>query len=99
MTEPLRVPVEVLRRASQILLDHLEGIEGEVVLLDPDFFWAISPEQVYDVFNEPSEFTVGQLTECLKHLEEIVEDPSRSLSYGLVWLADVIRAAGAASVR
>jgi len=99
MTEQVRIPVELLRRESQLLLDHLESADGEVVSIDKDYYWAIAPEQLYDVYNEPSELTVGQLSECLANLEGIVGDPSRSTSYGLVWLADLIRTAGQAVVR
>jgi hypothetical protein len=99
MTDQVRIPIEAMRRAAELLLDHLERTEGERVSLDKDHFWAISPEQAYDVFNEPSDFTVGQLTECLENLEAIIGDPSRVNSYALVWLADLMRAVGHAVVR
>jgi hypothetical protein len=94
MAERVRVPVALLRRASELLLDHLESVEGDAVLVDKDYYWAIAPEQLYDAYTEPSAFTVGQLSECLENLEQIVEDPSRSTSFALVWLADLLRSAG-----
>lgn len=99
MSERVRVPIALLRRASELLLDHLEGVEGDAVLLDKDYYWAIAPEQLYDAYVEPSVFTVGQLSECLEHLEQLVEDPSRSTSFALVWLADLLRGAGQAVIR
>jgi hypothetical protein len=86
-------------RAAELLLDDLQRAEGERVSLDRDYFWTIGPEQAYDVFNEPSDFTVGQLTECLENLEAIVADPSRVNSYALVWLADLIRGGGHTVIR
>ncbi len=94
MAERVRVPVALLRRASELLLDHLESVEGDALLVDKDYYWAIAPEQLYDAYTEPSTFTVGQLSECLENLEQIVEDPSRSTSFALVWLADLLRSAG-----
>jgi hypothetical protein len=94
MSERVRVPVALLRRASELLLDHLESVEGDAVLVDKDYYWAIAPEQLYDAYTEPSTFTVGQLSECLENLEQVVEDPSRSTSFALVWLADLLRSAG-----
>lgn len=99
MSERVRVPVALLRRASELLLDHLESIEGDAVLLDKDYYWAIAPEQLYDAYAEPSAFTVGQLSECLEHLEQVAEDPSRSTSFALVWLADLLRGAGQTVIR
>ena len=94
MAERVRVPVALLRRVSELLLDHLESVEGDALLVDKDYYWAIAPEQLYDAYTEPSTFTVGQLSECLENLEQIVEDPSRSTSFALVWLADLLRSAG-----
>ncbi|NTW40619.1 MAG: hypothetical protein HGA44_12155 [Cellulomonadaceae bacterium] len=94
-----RVPVALLRRASDLLLNHLESVAGESVVVDADFFWSIGPEQTFDAFVEPSSFTVGQLSECLEHLERIVDDPSRATSFALVWLSDLLRGAGQAVIR
>lgn len=94
MSETIRVPVALLRRASELLLDHLQDVEGDELLLEKDYFWAIAPEQLYDPYAEPSAFTMGQLSECLENLEGIVGDPARATPYALVWLADVLRSAG-----
>jgi len=99
MTERIRVPVALLRRASELLLQHLESVEGEAVLLDKDYFWEIAQEQLYDVYNEPTTFTVGQLSECLEHVEQLVEDPSRATSFALVWLAELLKSAGQTVIR
>jgi len=94
MPERIRVPVDLLRRASELLLNHLESVEGDAIMLDKDYYWTVAQEQLYDAYNEPSTFTVGQLSECLENLERLVEDPSRSTSFALVWLADLMRSAG-----
>lgn len=49
MDTHIRVPVETLQQAAAILLRHLETMQGPVVALDADFYWAISPEQRVDV--------------------------------------------------
>ncbi len=97
--EQLQVPVEALRRAADLLLTHVETSHGAVIPLDADYFWSIPPDQRGDVTAEPDEFTIGQLSESLEHLERILGDPSQGVSYALVWLADVLRAVGEATVR
>lgn len=99
MADRLRVPVALLRRASELLLDHLESVEGDAILLDRDYFWAIAPEQLYDAYTEPSTFTVGQLSDCVENLERLLDDPSLSTSFALVWLAELLRGAGQMVVR
>jgi hypothetical protein len=93
------VSVQVLRQTAEILLRHLEEVEGPEVRLEKDYFWSVPEEQLYDVYSEPTSFTVGQLSECMSNLEALTEDPERVITYGLVWLGDVIRAVGQAVVR
>lgn len=99
MSDRTYVPVDVLRRAAEVLLAHVEQAEGCEVALEKDYYWAIVPEQVHDVYSKPRDFTIGQLTECLANIESMVDDPDSSVSYALVWLADVLRAVGQSLVR
>lgn len=98
MNHQIEIPIETLRRATHILLDRLEASRGGVVALDTDMFWAIPVEDRTNVYAEPTEFTVGQLTDALEEVRRVVEDPSSATSYALVWLADLLRAAGEAVV-
>lgn len=99
MDVPTQIPVSILRQASELLLQHLEELEGPEIQLDKDYFWSIPAERLYDVYNEPSDLTIGQLTECLSHLEKMVAEPEEAISYGLVWLADLLRAVGQSVVK
>lgn len=82
-----------------MLLDHLQEVEGEIVVLADRMFWAVPLEVRYDVYEQPTELTIGQLSESLARLASIVESDEDILSYGLVWLADIVRAIGEQSVR
>lgn len=98
MSQQIQVPVETLRRAAAILLDRLESSSGATVALDRDMFWAIPSEHRSNVYAEPTEFTVAQMTDSLQNIVGIVEDPASATSFGLVWLADLLRAVGEAVV-
>ncbi|WP_439383996.1 hypothetical protein [Amycolatopsis lexingtonensis] len=65
---------------------------------DRDLFWELLPEQRYDLGHEPSEHTIGQLSESWAQLVAMADDPDRAVGYGLVWLADVLRALGQQSL-
>lgn len=92
--ESLRVDLAQVHRAVEALLQHVEQTTGGVVELDKDFFWSISPDDLYNVYQEPGPLSVGQLSESLGHLEAIAEGRSSVIGYGMVWLADVLRAVG-----
>ncbi|MBF6296731.1 hypothetical protein IU459_04135 [Nocardia amamiensis] len=93
--EPLCVSLDELRRAIDVLLDHVEAATaGETVALDKDYFWSIPPGELYDVYNKPADLTIGQLSECWQHLKDLLADSDGALGYHLVWLADILRAMG-----
>ncbi|MGH2919292.1 MAG: hypothetical protein ACRDLS_11955 [Solirubrobacteraceae bacterium] len=99
MSETLRISVADLRRAAEVLLDHLQEVEGDVVELSDRMFWVVPAEVRYDVYEQPAELTIGQLSESLARLASVVESDEDALSYGLVWLADIARAIGEQTVR
>jgi hypothetical protein len=92
--EPLRIEVADLKRAAQLLLDHVLTLDGTVLELDQDMFWSIPAPFVYEVHERPSELTIGQLSESWSNVSAMMHGDSPTLSYGLVWLSDVLRAAG-----
>lgn len=98
MTDAIEVPVDLLRRSAEVLLRHLGTVQGANVLLDSDYFWVVAAGQQNDIYSEPTEFTVGQISECLDNLKRILDDESTATSFALVWLADVLHAVGRAVV-
>lgn len=99
MAEQTVVSIDLLRALCVNLLDHVQSVEGPEVRLDKDYYWSVPVEQLYDVYSPPTDLTIGQLSECLTNLERLRDDPSKTTSYALVWLADLIRAVGQAVVR
>lgn len=99
MTERIEVSIDTLRRAAQILLNHVEEAAGATVAIDTDMFWSITSDQRNNVYTEPTEFTIGQVSESLENLNRLVDDPSSATSFALVWLADTMRVVGEAVVQ
>jgi hypothetical protein len=98
MAERIQIDVDLLERASALLIRHLREKSGAELLLDHDYYWSVPAPEVSDVYHEPTALTVGQITECMEWLGAVVEDPERALAYQLVWLGDALRAVGQAIV-
>ena len=93
MTERVVVEVEALRKIVSKLLDHLAEHQGGEVSLEHDMFWSIASPEIFNVYSRPEDLTIGQLSESWESLCRMADD-DRPLTYGLVWLADVLRAIG-----
>lgn len=94
--EPIRIELSELRRVSEVLLDHLEAVVGPTVLIEKDYFWAVDAAEKYNAYDEPSTFSLGQLSECLANLESINE--TNAVSFALVWLSSLLAAVGESTV-
>ena len=92
--EPLRISVHELRTACELALLHLAKTEGETVELERDYFWSIDDESLYNVYKEPTQPGIGQVSESWGHLQELVQDRVGTPTRHLVWLSDVLRALG-----
>lgn len=83
-----------LREITAKLFDHLESRGVQLVDFDSDYYWAISRQGRIDMTNQPHDFTIGQLSDDLRELENIHRGDREILSYHLVWLASVLRELG-----
>jgi hypothetical protein len=94
MEEPLRIPIDQLQLVCRRLLDGLSSTEGDTVQVEHDYFWSIVRDERTEVAIRPETLTIGQISESWSNLREMLEDPSREITFGLVWLADIFRTIG-----
>lgn len=92
--ESSTVSVELLRKIMNRALDHVRDVGGDTIHLERDFFWSISPDELYDVYTRPEELNIGQLTESWGNLTALQQDSEPVVAYAFVWIADVLRALG-----
>jgi hypothetical protein len=95
----MRVTTDELRAAANALLQHLDDTGYGVVDLDADYYWSVAPDQRYNVYEEPVDLSVGQLSDDLAEVRAIGTGEKEPIGYGLVWLSSVLRAVGERTVR
>lgn len=90
----VQITTTELRQAMARLLDHLDDTGRTVLTIAKDYYWSIPVNQRYDASKEPTEFTVGQLSDDWSELRRIIDGQSPPLGYALVWFGAVVRAIG-----
>ena len=90
----MHITVESLRRVTSALFDRLEPSGHSLIRLPHDYYWDIDRTQRHNLDAEPTNPTVGQLSEDWWNLEEMLRDESLCAAYGLTWLAALLREIG-----
>lgn len=95
----LRVELSDLRKGLDAVVSHLENRGIESVEISDDYYWDISPDQMYNPLEDPTSFELGQLTHDLERISKIIAGETEPIGYALVWLGAILRAIGKDNVR
>ena len=88
------ITVAELRRASELLMNHLEAQGRASVQIDHDYYWFVPTDQRYDQYKEPKQLTLGQLSDDWSEIRKILDGKGEPVNYALVWLSSLLRAVG-----
>ena len=95
----MKVTTEEMRRAANILIDHLENLGEREIVIDDDFYWNIPETEMYNPYERPVNLDMGQLSDDLEEIRKLIAKKSLCVSYGLVWLSSIFRRVGEMIVR
>ncbi len=62
------VSIAELRAAADQIFDHLVAENGPDVALQHDYFWSVPQGEIFDMTQQPSALTVGQVSESIEFL-------------------------------
>lgn len=90
----MQVSTSELRTICERLLAHLDELKVEIVDIPYDIYWDVPQTSRYDPYQEPKEYTIGQLTDDWAELRKVLQGTNEPLGYHFVWLAAILRAVG-----
>jgi hypothetical protein len=90
----MNIKIETLEQAFQIILKYLKESGAKSIEVDRDFYWEISEDERYDPYKNPQDFSLGQISSDLEHIQKIANGSEEPIAYSLVWLASILRYLG-----
>jgi hypothetical protein len=84
---------DLVKLLEGILYNQVGGKKEAFQILH-DYYWCIVEEERYALYEEPSNFTMGQLTMDWENLQDTLEGKRESTSLHLVWLGRILIAIG-----
>jgi hypothetical protein len=94
----MKISTDELRDAVMVLLRHLDESGQREFEISEDFYWDVSADKRYSVYEEPKELTMGQLFDDWSEVTQMTHGNRETVAYGLVWLASVMRRVGEKAV-
>ena len=88
------IDINTLEKAACAIFQHLREQEIHVVDVEEDFYWDIDLSQKYSPYEEPTDMSLGQLTDNWESIQQIASGESDAMGYALVWLAALCRYIG-----
>ena len=87
----MKVNLEEIGVIVSFLLSKLKASAGNELEITADFYWDISVDEIFDPYNEPKNFSLGQLTDDLQEVQKIIQ-VDNAISYDLGRIANIIKA-------
>lgn len=85
------ISINELRNLTNYFFDYLENTMGiKQIEIKEDYYWDVLSPAKYDIDTEPEKLGVGQLTEDLYFLKEILKDKDLAVVPNLTHLCAVL---------
>ena len=89
-----QITITELEAITQKLFDHLKSEGHSTIDLSVDYYWGFVGERRFNPYEQPSDPTLGQVSDEWKELTRIINGDREPFGYALVWLAGVLHAIG-----
>lgn len=87
----MKVNIDELGKIITILLFKLkEGKGGEIELMN-DYYWDINAQELYNPYEYPKTFTLGQLSDDLAEIDRLLK-PDDPVPYDLKRVSNILKA-------
>jgi|GEM_PF-743359 len=89
-----KIDIEELRKAVNVLLDHLRDRGIREIKLGKDYYWEMDAEKLYDATTDPTDFSVGSLFDDLESIQRLAAGNDEPVVPLLLKLAPLLRYIG-----
>ena len=71
--DKIRIELEDLVRVLKVVIQHVKEQRQGPVEISEDYYWEINQAQLYDPTKDPSDFSLGQLSDDWQRLSQVLD--------------------------
>ena len=88
----VKLSVEQLEAVWQALVYNLKQKGIKEISINESYYWKINDEDLYNVYDEPKELTIGNLADEWPWLLGMANEPDDAIIYAFGWFSEILRA-------
>lgn len=73
MSEIVKVKINEIQEITNLIFEKLKASKGNEIEINYDFYWDIDSEEIYDPYKEPSNLTLGQLSDEIMEIQNSIK--------------------------
>jgi len=87
----MKIKISEIDSALTLLLKKLKENIGDEITISNDYYWEISPDEIYDPYKEPENFTLGQLSDDMQEIRRL-QNSKDVIAYDLNRVSRILKA-------
>ena len=87
----MKIKISEIETTVSLLLTMLKDSIGEEIALDNDYYWEILSEDMYNPYVEPTNFTLGQLSDDITEIRRL-KTTGDAIGYDLKRISRILNA-------
>lgn len=92
MENTIEIQKEDIKKLLLTLIQKLEVSEISKFSFDKDLYWNISTEELFNIYEEPKELTVGSLKEDWEFLQKVINNDRDALNFDFYKISAILKA-------
>jgi hypothetical protein len=86
----MKVNIDEIQKITSLLLSKLKESKGSEIEISNDYYWDISQDELYSLYEEPKNITLGQLSDDLEELQRLAKSDD-AIMYDLKRLSNILK--------
>jgi len=91
MENNIEIQKEDLKKLLFLLIDKLENSSNNKFSLEKDLYWNIPDEELYDVYKDPKDLTIGSLVEDWEFLQKNLIKERGVIGYDFNKISNILK--------
>jgi hypothetical protein len=91
----VQINIDEIEKAVLELFNELRNQKGNIIEIEPvDFYWSINSNELYNPYENPTELTLGLISDDLEEMKNIANKKTEPVSYDFVKLSSILTMIG-----